>query len=81
VLCACSLVLHPGLAWLLGRFVLDLETPALRSAVVTAAMAPGVNAFLFANLYGVAKRVAASTVLIATGLSILSVWVWLNILP
>lgn len=81
MLCACSLVLHPGLAWLLGRFVLDLDTPALRSAVVTAAMAPGVNAFLFANIYGVGKRVAASTVLIATGLSILTVWVWLNILP
>ena len=44
-------------------------------------MAPGVNAFLFANLYGVAKRVAASTVLIATALSIGTVWVWLSILP
>jgi predicted permease len=81
MLCACSLVLHPGLTWLLGRFVFDLPTPGLRSAVITAAMAPGVNAFLFANLYGVAKRVAASTVLIATALSIGTVWVWLSILP
>jgi predicted permease len=81
MLCACSLVLHPGLTWLLGRFVFDLPTPGLRSAVLTAAMAPGVNAFLFANLYGVAKRVAASTVLIATALSIGTVWVWLSILP
>lgn len=81
MLCACSLVLHPGLAWLLGRFAFDLDTPALRSTVVTAAMAPGVNAFLFANMYGVGKRVAASTVLIATALSIVTVWVWLHILP
>lgn len=81
LLCGCSLVVHPGLAWLLGRFVFDLDTAGLRSAVVTASMAPGVNAFLFANMYGVAKRVAASTVLIGTALSIGSIWVWLQILP
>ena len=44
-------------------------------------MAPGVNAYLFANMYGVAKRVAASAVLIATALSVLTVWGWLSILP
>ncbi len=33
--------------------VFDLGTPALRSGVLTAAMAPGVNAYLFANIYGV----------------------------
>lgn len=81
LLTACSLVLHPALTYGLGRFVLDLDTPGLRSAVMTAAMAPGVNAYLFANLYGVAKRVAASTVLIATALSIGTIWVWLQILP
>ncbi len=58
-----------------------LDDAGLRSAVLTAAMAPGVNAYVFANLYGVAKRVAASTVLIATALSIGTVWAWLQILP
>jgi malonate transporter len=29
----------------------------------------------------VAKRVAASTVLVGTALSIVSVWVWLQVLP
>jgi predicted permease len=81
MLCACSLILHPALAFLLGRAVLGLDTDGLRSSVMTAAMAPGVNAFLFANLYGVAKRVAASSVLIATALSIGSIWVWLQLLP
>lgn len=81
MLCGCSLVVHPGLAYLLGRFVFHLDTDGLRSAVVTASMAPGVNAFLFANMYGVAKRVAASTVLIGTALSIGTIWVWLQILP
>jgi predicted permease len=81
MLCACSLILHPALTYLTGHYVLGLDTAGLRSAVMTAAMAPGVNAFLFANLYGVAKRVAASTVLIATALSIGTIWVWLQILP
>jgi hypothetical protein len=44
-------------------------------------MAPGVNAYMFAHLYGVGKRVAASSVLVATALSIVTVWVWLHILP
>ena len=81
MLCGCSLVIHPGLAYLLGRFAFGLDTAGLRSAVMTAAMAPGVNAYIFANLYGVGKRVAASTVLVATALSILTIWVWLHILP
>jgi malonate transporter and related proteins len=76
-----SLFVHPGVTWFLGTQVFDLPVPALRSAVVTAAMAPGVNAYVFANLYGVAKRVAASTVLVATAFSIGSIWVWLQILP
>ncbi|WP_103256423.1 AEC family transporter [Tabrizicola aquatica] len=81
VLSAISLGLHPGITWVLGTQVFALDDAALRSAVLTAAMAPGVNAYVFANLYGVAKRVAASSVLVATGLSIATVWVWLQLLP
>ena len=44
-------------------------------------MAPGVNTYVFANMYGKAKRVAASSVLFGTALSIVSVWVWLAVLP
>jgi len=53
----------------------------MRSAVLMAAMAPGINAYVFANMYGVAKRVNATAVLAATTLSILSIWVWLAVLP
>ncbi len=81
MVCLCSLVVHPGVTWLMGRFVFDISTDGLRSAVMTAAMAPGVNAYLFAHMYGVAKRVNASAVLIATALSIGTIWVWLHILP
>lgn len=78
---ALSLLVHPVITWVLGTRVFGLDTAALRSAVLTGAMAPGVNAYLFANTYGIAKRVNASAVLIATLLSIGSIWVWLHILP
>jgi len=78
--CFVSLILHPSITYSLGR-VNDLSSGALRSAVLTASMAPGINTYVFANMYGVAKRVAASSVLIATALSILTIWVWLAILP
>jgi malonate transporter and related proteins len=76
-----SLILHPAITWLLGTQVFQLDTPALRSAVVTAAMAPGVNAYMFAHMYGVGKRVNASSVLVATATSIVTAWGWLHILP
>lgn len=80
LICGCSLILHPALTFGLG-LGLGLDTAGLRSAVVTAAMAPGVNAYLFANLYQSAVRSAASGVLIATALSMFTVWAWLSILP
>jgi malonate transporter and related proteins len=76
-----SLILHPAISYGLGRFVFELDTGPLRSAVLTASMAPGVNVYLFASTYGTAKRVAASTVLIGTGLSVVTIWLWLFILP
>ena len=76
-----SLIVHPAITYGLGKSVFSLDQNQLRSAVLTAAMAPGINTFLFANMYGVAQRVAASAVLIATALSVLTIWVWLIILP
>ncbi len=76
-----SLIVHPLITYLLGTQVFALDQSHLRSAVLTAAMAPGVNTYLFANMYGTARRVAAASVLIATALSIITVWVWLAILP
>jgi predicted permease len=77
---AVSLILQPALVWWLAK-ANDLSDGALRSAILTAAMAPGINAYVFANMYGKARRVAASSVLMATGLSILTVWLWLAVLP
>ena len=79
-ICVVALIIHPVITGTLGA-TLGLSVEATRSAVLTAAMAPGVNSYIFANMYGVAKRVAASTVLIATAASIGTVWVWLGLLP
>lgn len=76
-----SLILHPAVTYGLAHFVFQLDMRPLRSATLSAAMPPGVNAYLFANMYGVAKRVSASSVLFATALSTFTVWVWLAILP
>lgn len=77
--CGVSLLLHPTLMWTFGKS-LSLQQDLFRSGVLNASMAPGFNAYIFANMYGRAKRVAASSVLIATGVSILTVWMWLTIL-
>lgn len=76
-----SLVLHPAISYGLARFGFGVGVDALRSVTITAAMAPGVNAYMFAHMYGVGKRVSASAVLVATGLSIFTTWGWLHLLP
>ena len=75
-----SLLVHPAIVWSLGQ-LWDLSVSELRSAVLTSAMAPGINCYIFASIYNRAKRVAASGVLIATALSVLTIWCWLQILP
>jgi malonate transporter len=74
--CAISLVVHPSLVWMTGRYF-ELSQTDFRSAILTAAMAPGINAYIFANMYGTARRVAASAVLISTVLTIFTASFWL----
>ncbi|MBI1171307.1 AEC family transporter [bacterium] len=75
-----SLLVHPVATYGLG-LLLQLDVAGLRSATVTAAMPPGANAYLFAHLYAVGRRANASAVLIATALSVVTAWVWLQVLP
>ncbi len=78
--CGISLILHPIITYgLATAFALDRD--AFRSAALTATMAPGVNTYLFANMYGSAHRVAASSVLLGTILSIGTIWLWLFAMP
>ncbi|WP_118137925.1 AEC family transporter [Oceanicella sp. SM1341] len=75
-----SLLVHPTIAWFLGTQVFDLPQGFVNSLVMTAAMAPGVNAYVFANLYDRGKGAAASAVLLATGLSVITASGWLYLL-
>lgn len=75
-----SLILHPAIAYLLAQHLLDLPAPFVQAAVMTAAMAPGINTYVFSTLYRRAEDVAAATVLLSTILSVLSVSAWLAIL-
>ncbi|PWJ22535.1 AEC family transporter [Jannaschia seohaensis] len=77
--CAIALLLHPAWAWGAGR-LLGLEEGAFRAAVLTAAMAPGVNSYLFAAMHGRAVRITASSVLIGTAASVVTVSGWLLVL-
>ena len=79
MVCFIVLLMHPALVWFIGQS-LSVPTDAFRSGVITAAMAPGFNAYIFANMYGRARRVAASAVLLATLGSIITVWFWLLLL-
>jgi len=79
MVCIIALMVHPALVWTFGT-ALDLPQESFRAGVLTAAMAPGFNAYIFANMYGHARRVAASSVLIATACSLISAWFWLEVL-
>ncbi len=75
-----SLLLHPTIAYLLCTQVFDLPIEFTRSAVLTASMAPGINVYVFANMYNRAVGTAASSVLLATALSVISITFWLWVL-
>lgn len=78
--CVVTLAIHPAVVWAMGA-ANGLGVGPFRSAVLTAAMAPGINTYVFASLYGKAQKVAATSVLVATTLSVLTVWLWLGALP
>ena len=78
-ICTVSLIMHPLIVWVLGSMT-ELSEGQFRSAVLTAAMGPGVNSYIFANMYGVARRVIASSVLMGTVFGLISISVWLALL-
>lgn len=80
VVLVLKLFVHPGIAYLLATQVFDLSIEFTRAAVMTGAMAPGVNVYVFATMYDRAKGTAANAVLLGTAISILSVSFWLLVL-
>lgn len=76
---AFSLIVHPAIAFGLTHHVFGLSSAAVHAAVVLAAMPPGVNIYIFASLYDRAVNLAASTLLLATAMSVVTITVWLYI--
>lgn len=77
---AFALIVHPAVALFLAYFVFDLSSPALHAAVVLAAMPPGVNIYFFATIYDRAVGLAASALLLATTISVLTITLWLYLI-
>ena len=73
-----SLFIHPLLTVYFGRNIFIITEEELRSAIITAAMAPGVNAFIFSNMYQKSIEIAASSVILCTAISIFSSAMWIS---
>jgi len=76
IISVLALIIHPLIA-LLACWWFELSEDLIRSIVLMAAMAPGLNAYLFANMYKRGEAIAASTVIMSTTLSILTLSLWL----
>jgi malonate transporter and related proteins len=74
-----KLLVHPALTYLFC-WVLNVPMDITAAAVLIASMAPGMNSYLFASMYQRGQSIAASAVVIATPLSVISVSFWLWIL-
>ncbi len=75
-----SLLIQPTVVFLLGIYSWNIEIEILRNAIIMAAMAPGLNAYFFANIYGRSRDIVATTILVSTGLTIFSSSFWIYIL-
>lgn len=77
---AIKLLGLPALVYVLVVWVFRVDPAIARIAVITAAMPSGINAYVFATSYSRSVDVAASTILITTALSVVTVSFWLYVL-
>ncbi len=74
-----SLLVHPMITLSIGSFYFGISLDILKIAILTAAMGPGINAFIFASIYKMEMETTASAILICTPISILTTLLWINI--
>ena len=72
-----SLILHPFLTYYISNNFFELPINQINSAVITASMAPGINAFLFSTMYKNSQETSASAVLICTPLTVFTTSFWI----
>jgi len=68
-----KLTLHPLLVWMLGIYVFNVEPLWVATATITAALPTGANVFILAQKYDTYLQRAASTVVLSTAGSIVTV--------
>jgi len=74
-----ALLIKPYTGQYFSEFI-ELNENSRRAVVLTLGMAPGLNAFIFANMYNTGTKIAASSIIITTILSIISLSFWLSTL-
>lgn len=74
-----STMIHPTITYALAVHVFAMSDDFTRSAVIMSAMAPGVNAYVFASMYDRAVGAVATTVIISTLFCVAtaSFWLWM----
>jgi predicted permease len=77
---AMKLVVHPLVVWVMAAFVFELPPLWSAVAVVTASLPTGINASVFAAKYDAAMAPVATSVLVSTALSVVSLSVLLVLL-
>lgn len=75
-----KLIVHPGLVFLAGAYVFELQ-PIFTAGLVIAAAAPsGVNSYLFAQHFGTGQALSANSISISTPFCIITMTFWLALL-
>ena len=72
IIALISLITHPVFTLTFANYIFPISGQELRSAVITATMAPGVNAFFFSSMYKRSIEIAASLVILCATLSIIT---------
>jgi len=80
ILSGLKLGLHPLVVYLLATQVFSMPAAWSGVAVLFAACPSGINAFLFAERYGVGVAVASSTIALSTALALATTLIWLQVL-
>jgi len=73
-----KLVVHPALVFVMTQYVFELEPLWVMAATMLAAMPTGVYSSILANRYRAAPGAASSTVVLSTGLSLVTLTVLLG---
>jgi malonate transporter len=80
LIAALKLVLHPLVVMVLAVYVFDIPRTWAGVAVLFAACPSGINAYLFAQRYGEGVALASSSIALSTGLALVTIMAWLQVL-